>query len=140
MTDEPQDQYTDNSEVLSNLDEAVPEPAYSGDDSTQEAEGSYQTLDQALDELPDDSNFEAPVALTRLEELTAAIERYPDAPSNYVYRGELLLEEGYFEGAAADFEKALGIADSLAESANWGYIYRGLADRAREGLRRCPSL
>jgi tetratricopeptide (TPR) repeat protein len=137
MTDQPQD----NSELLSNLDEAKEtlEDAYPVDYSTDTVEGSSQTLDEALDELPDDSEFEH-VVPTRFEELTEAIARYPDAPANYVYRGELLLEEGHHAEAAADFAKALEVADLLAESANWGYIYRGLADRAREGLRRCPSL
>ena len=72
-----------------------------------------------------------------LDELTAAIEHYPGAPSNYVLRGELYLDVRLFTLAAQDFQKALELADPLAESANWGYINEALADRAREGLRQC---
>ena len=72
-----------------------------------------------------------------LEELTDAIERYPEAPANYVLRGELYLAEGRRDLAAEDFRRALSLADPLAQSANWGYINEALADRAREGLRAC---
>jgi hypothetical protein len=61
----------------------------------------------------------------------------PDAPSNYVMRGELLLARGDLEGARYDFEKAVELAETRAESANWGYINRALVDRAREGLKHC---
>ncbi|MEP7285778.1 MAG: hypothetical protein ABI947_08420 [Chloroflexota bacterium] len=79
----------------------------------------------------------SPFEISRIDLLTRAIERHPDAPANYVIRGELLLTDGYAELAAQDFVRALELADILAESANWGYIYRALVDRAHEGLRRC---
>jgi hypothetical protein len=81
----------------------------------------------------------APVSevVSRIELLTLAVERYPEAPVNYVLRGEVLLDHGDFELAAHDFERAVMLADPNAETANWGYINRALADRAREGLRRC---
>jgi hypothetical protein len=73
---------------------------------------------------------------TRLYLLNRAIERQPEAPSNYVMRGELLLARGDYEGARDDFEMAIELAETRAETANWGYINRALVDRAREGLRR----
>jgi hypothetical protein len=74
---------------------------------------------------------------TRLFLLNRAIEKMPDAPSNYVMRGELLLARGEIEGARRDFELALELAETRAETANWGYINRALVDRAREGLKHC---
>ena len=76
-------------------------------------------------------------APSRIDVLTEAIEQAPSAPVNYVLRGELLLDGQDYDLAAADFEKVLKLADSLAESANWGYIYRALIDRAQQGLRQC---
>ncbi len=75
----------------------------------------------------------------RVEALTRAIEKYPDAPANYVLRGEAILEVGDYELAARDFRKGLELADAQAETANWGFVYRALADRAREGLRYCQQ-
>jgi hypothetical protein len=76
------------------------------------------------------------VILSRVEVLTVAIEEHPDAPVNYVLRGEVLMDGGDQDLAAEDFQKALELAEAQAETANWGYIYRAVADRAREGLRR----
>lgn len=74
---------------------------------------------------------------SRYVALTEAIARYPNAPSNYVLRGELLLEVGEHGAAAQDFEAALALAEKNAESADWGYITMALMERARSGLRRC---
>jgi Tfp pilus assembly protein PilF len=71
--------------------------------------------------------------------LTEAIERYPDSPVNYVLRGEALLDGGDKDLAADDFMKALALAEPRADTANWGYINRALADRARDGLRRAHT-
>jgi hypothetical protein len=75
--------------------------------------------------------------VNRMDELTAAIENHPDSPASYVLRGEIFLDGGEIHLAAQDFQKALDLAEPGAETANWGYIYRALADRAREGLRQC---
>jgi len=77
--------------------------------------------------------------ISRVDVLTEAIERYPDSPVNYVLRGEALLEGGDNDLAADDFVKALALAEPRAETANWGYISRALADRARDGLRRART-
>ena len=76
---------------------------------------------------------------TRIDELTESIEQYLDAPSNYVYRGEALLEEGQDEWAVQDFTVALQLAKAQALVANWGYIYQVLYERAQEGLRRAQA-
>src|SRR5258708_7965573 len=95
---------------------------------------------EQLESLPAESpvvSQPAETADSLLDELSAAIEHYPDAPANYVLRGELYLDEGQIALAAQDFQRALELADPLAESATWGYINEALADRAREGLRHC---
>ncbi len=93
---------------------------------------------EAVDEAPPAADGErVSEVASRVDVLTAAIEKRPDAPVNYVLRGEALLDGGDYGLAAEDFRKALELAEPQAESANWGYINRALADRAREGLRYC---
>jgi hypothetical protein len=75
--------------------------------------------------------------VNRMGALTDAIENHPDSPASYVLRGEIFLDSGEINLAARDFRKALDLADPGAETANWSYVYRALADRAREGLRQC---
>lgn len=72
----------------------------------------------------------------RVEELTYAIQRHPEAPVNYVLRAEVLLDNRNWDEAFADFEKALELIEVRAETDKWEYIDRALADRAHEGLRR----
>ena len=130
------EQLQDDSELLSNLDRETSE--IPGDYASEASEERQYLEEHVLDDLPDSNAVAAPIP-SRIEALTAAIALHPEAPVNYVFRGEALLENNFNEEAAADFEKGLELADSLAESANWGYIYRALADRAREGLRQCLS-
>jgi len=77
--------------------------------------------------------------VNRMGALTDAIENHPDSPASYVLRGEIFLDGGEIDLAAQDFQKALDLADPGAETANWSYVYRALADRAREGLRQCQQ-
>ncbi len=79
----------------------------------------------------------SPTVAERVKSLTAAIRRYPEAPVNYILRGELYLDEGYFAEAADDLRRGLALADAKAEAADWGFVSQGLADRAREGLKKC---
>jgi len=72
----------------------------------------------------------------RLPELNEAIAQYPDAPANYVLRGELLLAIGRQDEAHADFEQALELAQEQLANAAWGLAEQAIADRARENLRR----
>jgi hypothetical protein len=97
-----------------------------------------------VDEQPSDTGLEEGQMSTqepeadwvRLQRLTRTIELYPDTPSNYVLRGELLIDAGYNDKAADDFQKAIELSEAQAESADWGYIHRALIDRAIEGLKR----
>lgn len=69
-----------------------------------------------------------------LRELNQAIAHAPEAPTNYVLRGELALATGDYPQAAADFEKALGLASAQVESSNWGAMAQAMQDRAASGL------
>ena len=71
----------------------------------------------------------------RLERLNWAISAYPDAPANYVLRGELLLEHGETNQAADDFLRALELAEEQIETNAWGVLAQAMQDRARVGLR-----
>lgn len=73
---------------------------------------------------------------TRIEVLSLAIERFPDAAVNYVLRGEAWLGMGNRANALDDFRAALALASEAAEGARWGYVEQALADRAHEALRR----
>lgn len=69
--------------------------------------------------------------------ISETIERYPDAPVNYLLRGEAWLSAGEIDRAAADFEIARALsARRLAQSA-WGYVEQAYLDRAQVGLAEC---
>jgi tetratricopeptide (TPR) repeat protein len=70
----------------------------------------------------------------RLRSLSLAIEKYPDTPANYVLRGELYLDVGEHELAAADFQRALEQAAAQFETSDWGGIAQVMRDRAESGL------
>lgn len=100
-------------------------------------EESGEVLPEMLYTLPEIPAEPQLPMLNRLELLTREIEAHPEAPANYVIRGELLLDAEDYALAAQDFETALNLAQPLAESSNWGYINQALIDRARQGLRQC---
>jgi tetratricopeptide (TPR) repeat protein len=117
---------------------ALPVSEEQAKQSDQFIEMQDEVTGEAVDEaLPAADSERVSEVVSRVDVLTAAIEKRPDAPVNYVLRGEALLDGGDYELAAKDFRKALELAEPQAESANWGYINRALADRAREGLRYC---
>ena len=72
----------------------------------------------------------------RLRKLDRAIEAAPDAPVNYVLRGELRLKLGQRDEAAVDFQRALALAESAFTASDWGVIAQTMSDRALAGLRR----
>lgn len=72
--------------------------------------------------------------MNRLYALDAAIERYPDAPVNYLLRGEFWLEQGDFQQAQADFIKVCDLVTQALATADWGYIYQSYLDRAEQYL------
>jgi tetratricopeptide (TPR) repeat protein len=128
---------TDTPEHIENadLDDAVD---YAAQDDMQGA-AAYDSYHG--DEAPDSEETLAalteslPKRLTRIERLTLAIERDPNEPANYVYRGEAYLEKDEYDLAAQDFHTAIELADAEIDTANWGFIYSALIDRARENLR-----
>jgi tetratricopeptide (TPR) repeat protein len=71
----------------------------------------------------------------RLHDLDDAIARNPDEAANYVLRGELALETGQPELAAADFQRALELAHAAVEKEEWGLVAQVMQDRALVGLR-----
>ncbi len=70
----------------------------------------------------------------RRQSLDRATADFPEAAINYLLRGELSLQEGDFEGAAADFERALALASAQFEEAAWGLSAQIIRDRAVWGL------
>lgn len=70
----------------------------------------------------------------RLSQLSSAIAEDPDAPANYVLRGELRLKAGDYEGAEADFERALILSRSKVQLSDWGLVAQVMQDRALFGL------
>jgi hypothetical protein len=72
----------------------------------------------------------------RIDDLSARIEAEPEAPVNYVFRGELYLKAGDYELAAADFQQALAAAAAEIETANWGLVAQTVRDRALNGLKQ----
>lgn len=72
----------------------------------------------------------------RTRQLGRAITEAPEAPVNYVLRGELWLRLGQREKAAHDFQKALLLAEPSFAASDWGLVAQALSDRALMGLRR----
>lgn len=88
-------------------------------------------------------HFEVPAGdkhtTANLDLLTRAIERDPATPANYVLRGEEWLLCGAYDRAAADFERAIVLAQHDLEHSAWGYVLQSLIDRAEVGLRACDG-
>lgn len=72
----------------------------------------------------------------RLQELSLAIEVYPESVSSYVLRGEIYLQQGQYFLAETDFLKALEVAARQIETGNWGLVAQAMQDRAEKGLIR----
>lgn len=75
----------------------------------------------------------------RIEALTRAIERHPNAPSIYVLRGEMRLKLGRYADAEMDFRRALDLAAAQVESQDWGVVAQVAQDRALAGLKHTLS-
>jgi hypothetical protein len=71
--------------------------------------------------------------------LSRLIEADPDAPVNYLLRGEEWLMCGEPGQARADFEAARDRSEHLLDQSAWGYIYQAYIDRAERGLRQCRA-
>jgi hypothetical protein len=83
---------------------------------------------------------DAPVEREQHRLLARAIEANPDAPVNYLLRGEEWLMCGQLARAWADFTAARARAENLLSQSAWGYIYQAYIDRADAGLRQCGSV
>ncbi len=70
-----------------------------------------------------------------LNDINAAIASYPEAASNYVFRGELLLKMGELAAAEADFQRGLELAAQQVEAHRWGIVAQAVQDRAYVGLK-----
>jgi tetratricopeptide (TPR) repeat protein len=73
-------------------------------------------------------------AAGQFRNLTIAIRRYPEAPANYILRGELYLKAHMHSEAAADFQRALDLASADYAASAWGLLPQALQDRALHGL------
>lgn len=72
----------------------------------------------------------------RLYALDLAIEQQPEAPVNYLLRGEYWLEMGEPAAAQRDLLTALDLAEKALAASDWGYIYQSYIDRAESLLVR----
>jgi hypothetical protein len=72
--------------------------------------------------------------------LSRAIAAEPDAPVNYLLRGEEWLALGAWAQARQDFLVARMRAEALLAEAAWGYSYQSYIDRACVGLRQCDAV
>ncbi len=106
-----------------------------------EAEAAPATV-AALDEAPRAGLWERVSSIfsggnnriRRLEALDWAIKARPEAPMNYVLRGELYSEMGEYELAHEDFGWALEQASRQVNEADWGIVAQAVQDRALRGL------
>jgi tetratricopeptide (TPR) repeat protein len=76
---------------------------------------------------------------TRLTHLSQAITTYPDAPTNYLLRGELYLQHHEYAQAIADFHRAVELASAQMETDRWGLMAQAVQDRALAGLRKAQK-
>ena len=74
---------------------------------------------------------------TQIAVLSWLINADPDAPVNYLLRGEEWLACGQAHNARKDFTQARALAAQAYQGSAWGYIYQSYIDRADAGLRQC---
>ena len=85
-------------------------------------------------------NEDRPRLSAQVRLMTTAVEAHPDAPVNYLLRGEEWLSLGRVDKAKADFETARALAEREAEDSAWGYVVQAYIDRADAGLRQCVGV
>ena len=71
---------------------------------------------------------------TRLNNLTQSIEDAPESAVNYILRADLYMELREYALAQADFQRAVELADTQFELADWGVLDQVMRDRALAGL------
>lgn len=70
----------------------------------------------------------------RLNSLDNAIRQHPNAPSNYLLRGELLLKLRQVDDAKHDLQRAAELAQAEYETNAWGIMAQGVRDQALRRL------
>jgi tetratricopeptide (TPR) repeat protein len=70
----------------------------------------------------------------RLSNLTQSIEDAPESAVNYILRAELYMGLREYALAQADFQRAVELADTQFELADWGLLDQVMRDRALAGL------
>ena len=70
----------------------------------------------------------------RLQELDAAVGAAPNSLAHRILRGELLLQDGKYDLAQADFDAALELAEKFDPTKGWGLVEQVMRDRALRGL------
>jgi hypothetical protein len=75
----------------------------------------------------------------RLDALDYAIQLEPDAPVNYLLRGEFWLAAGDYERAWDDLDLARHLAQEALAESDWGYIYQSYTDRAEQRLHQLEN-
>lgn len=78
-----------------------------------------------------------PTRRAQIAVLSWLITTNPDAPVNYLLRGEEWLACGQLPHARKDFARARALAAQAYQGSAWGYIYQSYIDRADAGLRQC---
>jgi len=71
--------------------------------------------------------------------LSETITLHPDAPVNYLLRGEAWLGVGDVRRAAVDFVTARDLAAQRFAHSAWGYLAHAYFDRAQAGLAECTA-
>ncbi len=74
--------------------------------------------------------------LARIHQLTRALSREPGSAASYISRGEVYLEAGDSQAAAADFRQALALAETQFKTDTWGVVAQAVRDRALQGLQQ----
>ena len=75
-------------------------------------------------------------ATARLNNLTQSIEDAPESAVNYVLRAELYMSLREYALAQADFQRAIELAETHFELADWGLLDQVTRDRAIIGLEK----
>ncbi len=74
--------------------------------------------------------------VSRLTNLTQAIEDAPESSVNYVLRAELYMKMREYALAQSDFQRAYELAETHFELADWGLLEQVMRDRALTGLEK----
>jgi hypothetical protein len=72
----------------------------------------------------------------RLNHLTQAIEDAPESAVNYILRAEVYMDLREYALAQADFQRAIELAETQFELADWGLMDQVMRDRAITGLEK----